>query len=367
MKASRIVRTGLFIFIVSGAAVLGFSAWAPASFAREADTRRFSVVLFPTENNTDLQVWQSKYYPYSILEQKMTEYLAALFSDSPMTDVTILDENGMNRWLNQPRRAEDMALQMELYSAILKERQTVGTVETGSVKLRVKIFDAAAAEQFATRIAVGKDKRYTFDPGDDKLFWIDTMIVSLPVPFKDGLDVLGLAKAADRGQKMSRPTWQQFSGTSHWQSIKNAVKDGYHEAMSHISIALKRNDPERYDMGDPPFNPFAVNVGRIISPTANSKRRRREYVVSIGREDTLKVGDILEVVRSDTYITVDPENPAAVVPASIGKVKVLSVQERTAVVQVIQDNRKEPIQLQDLVMKFHRPEVLEMNWKTKKP
>lgn len=367
MKASRIVRTKLSMAIFSGIAALGLFVCAAAGYAREADARRLSVVLFPTENNTDLQVWQSKYYPYSVLEQKMTEYLAALFSDSPMTDVTVLDENGMNRWLNQPRRAEDMALQMELYSAILKEREVAGTVETGSVKLRLKVFDAVGAEQFATRIAVGKDKRYTFDSGEGKLFWIDTMIVSLPIPFKEGLDVLGLTKAADRGQRMSRPTWQQFSSSSHWQSIKNAVKDSYHEAMSHISIAMKRNDPERYEMGEPPFNPFAVNVGRIVSPTANSKRRRREYVISIGREDTLKVGDILEVVRSDTYITVDPENPAAVIPTSIGKVRVLSVQERTAVVRVIKDNKKEPIQLQDLVMKFHRPEVLEMKWKTKKP
>jgi hypothetical protein len=193
------------------------------------------------------------------------------------------------------------------------------------------------------------------------------MIVPLPIPFKEGFDVLGLTKTSDRGQRMSRPTWGQFAGSSHWQAIKNAVKDGYHEAMSHISIALKRNDPERYDRGEPPFNPFAINVGRIISPTANSKRKRREYLISIGREDALKVGDILEVVRSDTYITVDPENPTAVIPTSIGKVRVLSLQERTAVVRVIQDNKKEPIQLQDLVMKFHRPEVLEMKWKTKKP
>jgi hypothetical protein len=297
----------------------------------------------------------------------MTEYLAALFNDSPMTEVEVLDENGMNRWLNGPRRGDDMAVQMELYDAELKEREAAGKVETGRVKLRVKIFDAIDAEPFATRIAVGQDKRYTFDPGGGNLFWIDARIADLPVPFRDGIDVLGLTRVPDKGQKMSRLTWRQFAGTSHWQSIKNAVKDGYQEAMSHISIALKRNDPGMYEAGEPPFNPYAVNVGRIISPTANSKRKRREYVISIGREDALKVGDVLEVVRSDTYISVDPENPVAVIPESVGKVRVLNVQERTAVVLVIQDNKKEPIQLEDLVMKFHRPEVLQMKWKTKKP
>jgi hypothetical protein len=345
---------------------------APASALEQ---RRITVALFPTENNTDLQVWQSKYYPYSILEEKMTDYLASLFADSPMTDVVILDENGMNRWLSQPYRGEDMAFQMELYDALVKDsRGVLGTNSKGRFQLRLKAFDAVNAERFATRIAVGSDSRYTFGPGGEKLFWIDTM-VTLPVPFKDGLDLLGLTRTEDKGQKMSRPTWAQFSSTAHWQALKNAVKDAYHEAMGQISTALKRNDPDGYAAGDIPFNPFAINVGRIISPTATSTRKRREYVISVGREDTLRAGDILDVVRSDTYITVDPENPVAVVPhtvgrvrpPAVGRVRVISVQERTAVVRVIRDNRKEPIQLNDLVMKIHRPEVLEMDWESITP
>ena len=329
---------------------------APGVFPAEAqEPRRLSVVLFPTENNTDLQVWQSKYYPYSILEQKMTEYLATLFYNSPLVDVTVLDENGMNRWLNQSHRTEDMALQMELYSAVLKEREVVGTVETGRVNLRMKIFDAVNAEQFATRVAEGKDKRYTFNPGDDRLFWIDTMIVSLPIPFKDGFDVLGLTQVPDKGQKMSRPTWQQFSGTSHWQAIKNAIGDGYRQAMGQVANALKRNNPAAADDGSAGFSPSFTTVGRIISPTAGSTRKKREYIVSIGREDALRVGDILDVVRSDTYVTVDPEHPVVVLPQVVGRVKVVSVQEKNAVVRVVRDNKKEPIQLKDLVVKTTGP------------
>jgi hypothetical protein len=75
----------------------------------------------------------------------------------------------------------------------------------------------------------------------------------------------------------------------------------------------------------------------------------------------------LDVVRSDTYVTVDPENPIAVIPNIVGRVRVISLQERTAVVQVIQDSRRDPIQLMDLVMKFHRPEVLAMPWDSRTP
>jgi hypothetical protein len=358
VKIKRVACVLLSLLFILGA--------VPGADARPAlHQRRLAVALFPTENNTDIQVWESKFYPYNVLEQRMTEYLAALFNDSPMVDVTVLDENGMNRWMNQ-HRAEDMAVQMELYGAILKEREILGKVETGSAKLRVKIYAASEMEPLITRVAVGKDRRYTFDPGEEKLFWLETAFMSVPFT-EGGMDLLGLFGAPYKGQKMSRPTWNQFAGTSHWQAIKNAVKDAYHESMAHISMILIYNDPDAYEEGAPPFNPYAINVGRIISPTADSRRRRREYVISIGREDALQVGDILEVVRSDTYVSVDPENPVAVIPKSIGKVRVTEIQERTAIVRVIKDDKKEPIQLTDLVMKFHRPEVLEMNWKSKTP
>ena len=61
--------------------------------------------------------------------------------------------------------------------------------------------------------------------------------------------------------------------------------------------------------------------------------------------------DVLDVVRNDTYVTVDPEHPIVVLPKSIGRVKVISVQEKNAVVRVIKDNKKEPIQLRDVVIK----------------
>ena len=342
MKNNIILGACLTLFL------LGVSSICPA-----AEQRRLHVVILPTENTTGLQVWESKYYPYNVLERKMTDYLEVLFKRSPMIDVQVLDEPGMNRWFAMTNRPGDMALQMELFDAVFEERNVLGKLEKGRVSLRIRIMDTARAQQFAMRVAEGADKRFTFD--GEKLYWMDAALVSLPLPFKDGLDLLGLTGAKDRGQRMSHPTWEQFRISSQWHAIKKGIEDAQAQAMGQVGNALRRNDPRAEAEGRDRFSPAITTVGRIISPTAKSTRRKREFIISIGRQDALRAGDVLDVVRGDTYVTVDPENPIVVLQNTIGKVKVVSVQEKNAVVRVVKDNRKEPIQLKDIVVKVTGP------------
>ena len=321
----------------------------------DAAQRRFSVVIFPTQNSTGLEIWESKFYPYNVLEKKMSDYFETLFKRSPLVDVRVLDEAGMNRWLSSPRRGDDMAVQLELYEAILKERHVIGNVETGRAQLRLKIFDSAMVRQIATRTTQGKSSRFTFD-SDSDLFMFNEAVKRLPIPFDDGLDLFGLTQQQYKGQKMSRLTWEQFKGTSHWQSIKNAINVAYREAMSQTGNVIRSNNPNAALTGEDNFSPSFSTIGRILSPTADSKRKKRKYIISLGSQakgslEGVRVGEILDVIRSDTYVTVDPENPVVVLPKVIGKVKVIKVYEQNAIVQVIRDNKKEPITLKDMVIK----------------
>ena len=68
---------------------------------------RLSVVIFPAINSTGIEVWESKFYPYDVLDQKMNDYLEELFKRSPLVDVRTLDEAGMNRWLSGSRRGDE--------------------------------------------------------------------------------------------------------------------------------------------------------------------------------------------------------------------------------------------------------------------
>ena len=317
--------------------------------------RRLSIVIFPTINSTELEVWESKYYPYNILEQKMSEYLEQLFKTSPLIEVRVLDEAGMNRWLSGSRRGDDMAVQLELYQAIMKERHVLATAQTGRALIRLRVYDRSKVQEVAVRNVKGTDKRYTLDSEED-VFWFDWSITSLGIPFEYGLDVFGLTRQPYKGQKMSRPTWDQFKGTSHWQSIKNAINEAYNQSMRQARNVIRSNEPNAEMLATDTFSSSYLTIGRILAPTATSTRKKRDYIISIGYYadgvmDGVKVGEVLEVVRSDTYVTVVPEDPVVVLPKVIGKVKVIKVYEDNAVVRVIKDNKQEPITLKDLVVK----------------
>ncbi|MBQ9574807.1 MAG: hypothetical protein IJR27_05985 [Synergistaceae bacterium] len=320
-----------------------------------AQQRRISVVIFPTINSTELEVWQSRYYPYNVLEQKMSEYLESLYKTSPTVDARVLDEAAMNRWLSGSRRGDDMAVQLELYSAVMKDKHVLGTATTGRVLLRIRVFDRAQVKEIAVRNVRGKSARFTLD-SDEDIFWFDTAVAGLGIPFENGFDLFGLTQSKYKGQEMSRPLWDQFKGTSYWQSIKNAIANAHRESLAQIRNVIRSNDPSAALTANDNFSDTYRTIGRILAPTATATRKRRDYIISLGKfadgsNDGVRVGEVLDVVRADTYVTVVPDEPVVVLPNVIGKVKVIKVYEDNAVVRVIRDNRKEPVTLKDLVVK----------------
>lgn len=320
-----------------------------------AGQRRLSVVIFPTINSTELEVWESKYYPYNVLEEKMSEYLETLYKTSPLIDARVLDEAAMNRWLSGSRSGDDMAVQLELYSAVMKDKHVVGTASTGRVLVRLRVFDRARVKEIAVRNVRGKSSRFTLD-SDEDIFWFDAAVAGLGIPFENGIDFFGLTNSKYKGQKMSRPTWAQFKGTSYWQSIKNAIAQAHRESLDQIRNVIRSNEPNAALTGNDNFSDSYSTIGRILAPTSTATRKNREYIISLGKFangslDGVRVGEILDVIRADTYITVVPEEPVVVLPKVVGKVKVIKVYEDNAIVRVVKDNKKEPVTLKDLVVK----------------
>ena len=317
--------------------------------------RRLSVVIFPTINSTELEIWQSKYYPYNVLEEKMSDYLESLYKTSPMIDARVLDEAAMNRWLSGSRQGDDMAVQLELYSAVMKDRHIIGTSTSGRVLVRIRVFDRARVREISVRNVRGKSSRFTLDD-EASIFWFDAAVAGLGVPFENGFDLFGLTQGKYKGQQMSRPTWDQFKGTAYWQAIKNAIANAHRESLDQIRNVIRSNDPGAMMAGRDNFSDKYRTIGRILAPTATSTRKRRDYIISLGRipdgsNDGVRVGEVLDVVRADTYVTVVPDEPVVVLPKVVGKVKVIKVYDDNAIVRVVKDNKKEPVTLKDLVVK----------------
>ena len=328
---------------------------AVCGISEAGQQRRLSIVIFPTINSTELEIWQSKYYPYNVLEEKMSEYLESLYKTSPLIEARVLDEAAMNRWLSGSRRGDDMAVQLELYSAVMKDNHVVGTASTGRVLVRIRVFDRARVSEVAVRNVRGKSARFTLDD-DASVFWFDAAVAGLGIPFENGLDLFGLTDTKYTGQKMSRPTWDQFKGTAYWQAIKNAIANAHRESLDQIRNVIRSNDPSAELTARDNFSDSYSTIGRILAPTATATRKRRDYIISLGRfangsNDGVRVGEVLDVVRADTYVTVVPDDPVVVLPKVVGKVKVIKVYEDNAIVRVIKDNKKEPVTLKDLVVK----------------
>lgn len=284
------------------------------------------IILLPTVNSTSLEVWESKYYPVNVLEKKMTEYLATLLRKHPLTDVVILDDQEAALWLANPCRPGEYALQMEIFNARLKEREVLGTWERGNISLRMKVYTPKTVGLSDSRVVTGQDTRYTFDPVDDRFYFFQAL--GYPVIFKNGLDFFRLAPA-EQGQKMSRPTWDQFSSTSGWSAFQKALSKVVHELAS---------TPDRKRI-----------EGRIIAYAPDSTREKRKFIISLGRENVIRKGDRLSVVRETSCPTADPANPVVILREVTATLEVLSLQQSDAVAVVLAEDAQAPVEIMDIV------------------
>ena len=282
------------------------------------------ITVLPVVNETDLQVWESKYYPVDVFDQRITEEFVTLLREYPYARITVLSPLEEEIWFSGGGTPSDVGVRLHIYKLKMTDRQHLGSDRMGYVALRTEIFDGDTKEMLFATSSAGEDRRFTFSPGDGRVFYLT-----------DKLDFVQLfADPKDYDQPLSRPLWSSFKSTSYWNAFKKALRKSRDSLFEGIT---------GYHM-----------IGRIISPTkdslSSSPPKRRRYIVSLGKIDGVKVGDLLSILRSDRYDTVDPERPVVVLPDSGGLVKVISVQNHEAVVEVVKESKDDPIKLRDLVI-----------------
>lgn len=262
------------------------------------------IALFPVLNSTPQKVWPNKYYPGDILPEKVGQYVQEYLLDSPLVSVTPLDEPGAAQWLSGESRYEDLGLFFEIYRFSLYKNTVVGAKYGARVSLRMSLYDSFSGEKIYSQTYSAHNSRWTPE------FRPDTWM-------------------SPQGQKVAT-YWQSFTESPYWTALRDATK----QALDDLTQG---------------YTGYQL-AGRIISPTEDSTEEDRKYIISLGKRHTLRQGDLLGVVRSDTYITVDPEHPVVLMPKLIGKVRVLFLKDREAIVRVVAEDPVSPIELRDLVL-----------------
>ncbi len=321
---------------------------ASGAFAQVLTEPGLDIVLLPVINDTEIEVWENKYYPVNVFDQKLTEEFTSLLREYPYSRVKTLTPFEEEVWLKGGSPRADLGIKLHLYKLKMTDRQHLGTDRMGYVALRMEIYGGDTRELIYATSVAGEDRRFTLSPGDGRIFYLTHQPESGNFIFLRPLDFLPVNKLFPRGldfwqlfpnvgdddQPLSRPLWSSFKRTSYWNAFKKALRKSRDSLFEGVS---------GYHM-----------VGRLISPTKDSLSsnppRRRRYIMSLGMVEGAKKGDLLNILRSDRYDTVDPERPIVVLPDNGGLVKVIAVQDHEAVVEVVKESAEAPIKLRDLVV-----------------
>jgi hypothetical protein len=267
---------------------------------------RFNLRLVtPIENNSGFRVWESKYYPGDVLSQKMSDYVYRRMKEIHRVNPIRLVSNIPDFWPTEDFSGKDRILRISLERFDYLKKDTLGSKIYWDVIFHAYVYDGSTRELLFDSVIEESDERQY-------------------VLYQDILDTEPIY-------------WQNFEKSPYWPVMRRAldrvlaeVVDGYNGYRVVGQIIAKA---ERVD-------------GSLGIP---KKKQDKIYHVNIGRQDSVQVGDVLSVLRSSSVRTIAPETPELHFPQIIGRVRVISVKDRDAVVEIVKESAEGPIQLGDSV------------------
>jgi hypothetical protein len=288
-----LIAIGLVMFpSESGASALDFG-------------ERVSVGLVcPVENNTGYRVWGSKYYPGDVLSQKMEDYMLKRMRGAPRLAVHRVEGANPDYWAMDSLSPRDLIVQIGLEEFGFRKKDLLGSKVEWNVALRLNVYDSS--------------KRLIYDR---------------IVEERDGRRYPLYNDVMERGPVY----WDKFEKSPYWPAIRSAMDRALEDVVGG-------------------YNGYRI-VGRIVakaervdgSLTVPAKDRDKIYHINLGREDSVRVGDLLAATRSSSVRTIAPETPEMHFPQVVARVRVIFVKGRDAVVKIVKESKEAPIQLGDAV------------------
>ena len=260
-------------------------------------------MVAPIPNNSGFRVWGSKYYPGDVLSEKMTEHFFRRMKEIPRLGASQVRGADPSRWAVEGYTPSDMIVKVDLEQFRYSKKDFVGSKVQWDVALRLYVYNAVSQRIVYETVVREQDER-------QYVLYNDVMETG-PV------------------------YWDEFERSPYWPAICKALDEAVDEVVDG-------------------YNGYRI-VGRIVakaervdgSLSVPKKKQDKLYHVNIGREDSVRVGDILSVTRASSVRTIAPETPEMHFPQVVGRVKVVFIKGQDAVVEVVKESTDAPIQLGD--------------------
>lgn len=252
----------------------------------------------PVHNLTSFKVWSTRYVPDDALPERMTFFFQNLLKESPLVTATLVDKEVGAGWPVQGFTEDDVVLKVNLEDVAFTNRNTIGSKMTGRAFVRMTVYDALTKKPLFTSITKGRETRWN----------------------PEYLDIL------DKEPVL----WRDFEKTVYWMAIQDALRQAANDLL---------RDYTGYRI-----------VGRLAAVATPAEglegtwdKKSKRFHITLGRDDSLRVGDVLAVTRASVARTVDAEEPVMFYPQVVGKVKVVFLQDRDGVVQVLSERPQAPL------------------------
>jgi hypothetical protein len=295
-------KHSILIYISLLALMFSYPSFASAA-ALEPGERLNLRMVAPIENNSGFKVWGSKYYPGDVLSERMTDHFFQRMREVPRLNISKVMGDNPEYWASSGYSPSDLVVKINLEQFRYSKKDVIGSKVKWDVALRMYVYNAVTKRVVYETVVREKDER-------QYILYNDVMETG-PV------------------------YWDVFEKSPYWPAIRAALDEAFYEVVGG-------------------YNGYRV-VGRIVakaervdgSLSVPKKKRDKLYHVDIGREDSVREGDILSVTRASSVRTIAPETPEMHFPQIVGRVRVVFIKGQDAVVEVVKESSDAPIQLGD--------------------
>lgn len=262
-------------------------------------------LIDPIENRSDFRVWRNRYDPGDVLSERMTSYFLRRLKETPFITSSLIDQRNASSWTTKGFTRYDAVIRINLEDLQISKRDTIGSRTMWNVALRMTVYNGSTRDEVFDSVIRNRDSR-------------------LHILYTDVLE--------------NKPIyWEQFEKTDYWRAIRSSLDDAYDQLLLGYT---------GYRM----VGQIVAKAERVDGSLSVPKRLADKlYHVTLGRNQTLRQGDVLIVTRASAVRTVDPENRELHFPQIVGRVRVFFLKDNDAIVEVIKESVDAPIQLGDAV------------------